>query len=112
VVAHHYGFEPRRFAVDGGYRHYFNCRVSRVSAEYLGKFTTAFQIILVFAIVLAEAYPNLQLASANRALIYLVAALTTFLDFTIRFRLLETQFLNFLIPNFKPALAWVHQRNN
>src|SRR5216683_108845 len=51
----------------------------------LGKFTTAFQIILVFAIVLAEAYPNLQLASANRALIYLVAALTTLSGFHYSF---------------------------
>jgi len=51
----------------------------------LGKFTTAFQIILVFAIVLAEAYPDLQLASANRALIYLVAALTTVSGFHYSF---------------------------
>jgi len=51
----------------------------------LGKFTTAFQIILVFAIVLAEAFPNLQLASANRVLIYLVAALTTLSGFHYSF---------------------------
>src|SRR5882762_2213827 len=51
----------------------------------LGKFTTAFQIILVFAIVLAEAYPNLQLASANRILIYTVAALTTLSGFHYSF---------------------------
>jgi cardiolipin synthase (CMP-forming) len=42
----------------------------------LGKCTTAFQIILVFAIVLAAAFPNSGLALLNRGLIYVVAALT------------------------------------
>jgi cardiolipin synthase len=41
----------------------------------LGKFTTAFQIILVFAVVLAAAYPGAGLALLNRGLIYVVAAL-------------------------------------
>jgi cardiolipin synthase len=41
----------------------------------LGKLTTMFQIILVFAIVLSAAYPNLPLEKVNQLLIYLVATL-------------------------------------
>jgi cardiolipin synthase len=37
-----------------------------------GKLTTAFQIILVFAVVLAAAYPNLHVAPQIRILSYLV----------------------------------------
>ena len=40
-----------------------------------GKFTTFFQIILVFAVVLAAAYPELPLALLNRVLIYIVSGL-------------------------------------
>jgi len=40
-----------------------------------GKFTTFFQIIPVFAVVLAAAYPELPLGLLNRALIYIVSAL-------------------------------------
>jgi cardiolipin synthase len=47
----------------------------------LGKFTTAFQIILVFAVVLAAAYPDAYLAILNRFLIYIVAALTVISGF-------------------------------
>ena len=43
-----------------------------------GKFTTFFQIILVFMVVLAAAYPQLQLAQLNRVLIYIVSALCVF----------------------------------
>jgi cardiolipin synthase (CMP-forming) len=47
----------------------------------LGKFTTAFQIILVFAIVLAAAFPSPGLVLLNRVLIYFVAALTVISGF-------------------------------
>ncbi len=47
----------------------------------LGKFTTAFQIILVFAVVLAAAYPVAGLAMLNRFLIYVVTALTVISGF-------------------------------
>jgi cardiolipin synthase len=47
----------------------------------LGKFTTAFQIILVFAIVLAAAYPDPRLMVLNRFLIYVVTALTVISGF-------------------------------
>ncbi len=43
-----------------------------------GKFTTFFQIVLVFMVVLAAAYPQLQLALLNRVLIYIVSALCVF----------------------------------
>src|SRR6476620_2768081 len=43
----------------------------------LGKATTFFQIILVFAVVLHAGYPNPELAQFNHWLIYLVAVLTT-----------------------------------
>lgn len=51
----------------------------------LGKCTTTIQIILVFAVVLGEAYPNLELASPIRVLIYTVAALTTLSGFHYSF---------------------------
>jgi cardiolipin synthase (CMP-forming) len=47
----------------------------------LGKCTTAFQIILVFAAVLAAAYPDPRLTILNRFLIYIVAALTVISGF-------------------------------
>jgi cardiolipin synthase len=47
----------------------------------LGKFTTAFQIILVFAIVFAAAYPDPRLVVLNRLLIYVVTALTVISGF-------------------------------
>jgi cardiolipin synthase len=43
-----------------------------------GKFTTFFQIILVFIAVLAAAYPQLHLALLIRVLIYAVSALCVF----------------------------------
>src|SRR5712664_1570710 len=43
----------------------------------LGKMTTFFQIVLVFAVVLGAAYPNPLLESIKQILIYLVAALAT-----------------------------------
>ncbi len=47
----------------------------------LGKFTTAFQIILVFTIVFAAAYPDPRLVVLNRFLIYVVTALTVISGF-------------------------------
>jgi cardiolipin synthase len=47
----------------------------------LGKFTTAFQIILVFAIVLAAAFPSPGLTLLNRVLVYVVTALTVISGF-------------------------------
>jgi len=56
-----------------------------------GKFTTFFQIILVFAVVLAAAYPQLPLALLKRVLIDVVSALCVFsglhYSFTIARRL-------------------------
>ena len=46
-----------------------------------GKFTTAVQIVLVFAVVLAAAFPGLQLDLLIRVLIYLVTALTVISGF-------------------------------
>ena len=43
----------------------------------LGKATTLFQIVLVFAVVLHAGYPDLGLTSAVRLLMYLVAVITT-----------------------------------
>jgi cardiolipin synthase len=43
-----------------------------------GKFTTFFQIILVFTAVLAAAYPQLHLGLLSRLLIYMVSALCIF----------------------------------
>jgi len=51
----------------------------------LGKATTFFQIILVFTIVLGAGYPNEPLTALNRALIYLVAVLTTISGFHYSF---------------------------
>jgi len=51
----------------------------------LGKATTFFQIVLVFAAVLAAAYANPGLAEINRLLAYLVAALTTISGFHYSF---------------------------
>jgi len=50
-----------------------------------GKFTTAGQIVLVFAVVLAAAFPALQLDLLNRLLIYLVTALTVISGFHYSF---------------------------
>jgi len=47
----------------------------------LGKMTTAFEIVFVFAIVLAAAYPGLHLAVLNRGLLYVVTALTVISGF-------------------------------
>jgi len=56
-----------------------------------GKFTTFFQIVLVFTEVLAAAYPEFHLAPLNRILIYVVAGLCVFsglhYSFTIARRL-------------------------
>jgi cardiolipin synthase len=43
-----------------------------------GKMTTAFQIVLVFTVVLAAAYPEARLGAAQRILIYCVTASTIF----------------------------------
>lgn len=43
-----------------------------------GKFTTFFQIVLVFTVVLHAAYPEFPLAHVIRLLIYLVSALCVF----------------------------------
>ncbi|HEY2459844.1 MAG TPA: CDP-alcohol phosphatidyltransferase family protein [Candidatus Acidoferrum sp.] len=50
-----------------------------------GKLTTAFQIILVFMVVLAAAYPDPRMASVNRILIYAVAGITTISGFHYSF---------------------------
>ncbi len=56
-----------------------------------GKFTTFFQIILVFMVVLAAAYPDARLSAVNQVLIYIVSALCVFsglhYSFTIARRL-------------------------
>lgn len=51
----------------------------------LGKLTTFFQIILVFAVVLGAAYPNAALVEVNRWLAYLVVALTVLSGFHYSF---------------------------
>src|SRR6266404_1479910 len=51
----------------------------------LGKATTFFQIVLVFAAVLAAAYSNPVLPEINRLLAYLVAAFTTISGFHYSF---------------------------
>jgi cardiolipin synthase len=43
-----------------------------------GKFTTFFQIILVFTAVLGAAYPEFRLSLLNHSLVYLVAALCVY----------------------------------
>lgn len=50
-----------------------------------GKWTTALQILLVFTIVLAAAFPHAHLAAFNHALMYVVAALTIFSGFHYSF---------------------------
>jgi cardiolipin synthase (CMP-forming) len=56
-----------------------------------GKFTTFFQIILVFMVVLAAAFPDAPLRTVNQVLIYIVSALCVFsglhYSFTIARRL-------------------------
>ena len=51
----------------------------------LGKATTFFQIVLVFAVVAGAAYPNTVLAELDRVLVYLVAVLTTVSGFHYTF---------------------------
>jgi cardiolipin synthase len=51
----------------------------------LGKCTTAFQIILVFMVLLAAGFPNEQLATLNLLLIYAVATLTVVSGFHYSF---------------------------
>jgi len=51
----------------------------------LGKATTFFQIVLVFAVVLAAAYPRSELQFLRGVLIYLVAILTTISGFHYSF---------------------------
>jgi len=51
----------------------------------LGKATTFFQIVLVFAVVAGAAYPNSVLAELDRVLVYLVAVLTTVSGFHYTF---------------------------
>ena len=51
----------------------------------LGKATTFFQLVLVFAVVLHASYPNLGLARFNGWLVYLVAVLTTISGFHYSF---------------------------
>jgi cardiolipin synthase (CMP-forming) len=50
-----------------------------------GKLTTAFQILLVFAVVLSAAYPFAFLPGFLRALIYIVTAFTVFSAFHYSF---------------------------
>lgn len=51
----------------------------------LGKFTTFFQIVLVFATVLTAAFPNPYFVLFNRGLIYLVTCLTVVSGFHYSF---------------------------
>ena len=53
--------------------------------SFLGKLTTASQIVLVFALVFAAAYPNGRLTSFNHALIYVVTAITLLSGFHYSF---------------------------
>ncbi len=50
-----------------------------------GKVTTGLQIILIFMIVLSEAYPQLGFARIDRVLIYAVTAITVFSAFHYSF---------------------------
>lgn len=50
-----------------------------------GKFTTACEILLVFAVVLSVAYPALPLSLAKRILVYAVAFLSAFSGFHYSF---------------------------
>ena len=51
----------------------------------LGKYTTFFQIVLVFGAVLAAAYPNPMVSNVKEVLVYLVAILTTISGFHYSF---------------------------
>jgi cardiolipin synthase (CMP-forming) len=53
--------------------------------SFLGKLTTASQIVLVFALVFAAAYPNGRLTSFNHVLIYVVTAITLLSGFHYSF---------------------------
>ena len=55
------------------------------SPSSLGKATTFFQIVLVFAVVLRAGYPDLGLSLLNQLLVYLVAVLTTISGFHYSF---------------------------
>ncbi len=50
-----------------------------------GKLTTFFQIVFVFAVVLAAAYPYPHWEEVNRVLIYTVTAFTVFSGFNYSF---------------------------
>jgi cardiolipin synthase len=50
-----------------------------------GKATTTLQIVLVFSVVLAAAYPRAHLAAFNSVLMYVVAGLTIFSGFHYSF---------------------------
>jgi phosphatidylglycerophosphate synthase len=50
-----------------------------------GKLTTALQIVLVFMVVLAAAYPHPAFTPVNRFLIYAVTGLTVFSAFHYSF---------------------------
>ena len=50
-----------------------------------GKLTTFFEIVLVFTIVLVEAYPKTNLGGAAHVLLYVVAAFATFSAFHYSF---------------------------
>jgi len=92
VVAHNYCAESRHSHPGGRGGNYFDFRLPPISSERPWKATTMLQIVLVFTIVLAAAYPNLPLARTNEFLIYGVTALATVSAFTIPFRSPATEF--------------------
>ena len=53
--------------------------------SFLGKLTTASQIVLVFALVFAAAYPNERLTYINHVLVYAVTAITLLSGFHYSF---------------------------
>jgi phosphatidylglycerophosphate synthase len=53
--------------------------------SFLGKLTTASQIIFVFTLVLAAAYPNERLTAINHMLVYAVTAITLLSGFHYSF---------------------------
>ena len=53
--------------------------------SFLGKLTTASQIVLVFTLVLAAAYPNDRLTYLNHVLVYAVTAITLLSGFHYSF---------------------------
>lgn len=57
----------------------------RFPPSIYGKLTTLFQIVLVFSVVLAAAYPDLQLAVLIRALVYGVTFFSVFSGFHYSF---------------------------